>query len=215
MKMFSNDLKEQANKIINYEMKEMRPLTNEEKESYENQEICHICEKQFCIDKSNIKEFKLKQKVRDHCYYTGKYRGAAHSNCNLRYRITKEIPAVFHIGSTYDYRFIIKRLAKKYKGYFYCLGEITEKYIIFSVPIKKVIYNNNDNDNDNDKDKDKNKVEIIIYRLKFIDSYIFMGYSLLTLVDNLSEINTKEHENSFIDKKQLYNPLIEKFYDTY
>ena len=42
-----------------------------------------------------------------------------------------------------------------------------------------------------------------------------MGYSLSTLVDNLSEINTKEHENSFIDKKQLYNPLIEKFYNTY
>ena len=42
-----------------------------------------------------------------------------------------------------------------------------------------------------------------------------MGYSLSILVDNLSEINTKEYENSFIDKKQLYNPLIETFYDTY
>ena len=85
----------------------------------------------------------------------------------------------------------------------------TEKYITFSVPIKNVIDNNDDNNND------KNKAEIIIYRLKFIDSYRFMGYSLSTLVDNLSEINTKEHENSFIDKKQLYNPLIEKFYNTY
>ena len=52
MKMFYNDLKEQANKIINYEMKEMIPLTNEEEESYENQENCHICVKEFCIDKS-------------------------------------------------------------------------------------------------------------------------------------------------------------------
>ena len=51
MKMFCNDLKEQVNKIINYEMKAMIPLTNEEKESYENQEICHICEKEFCTDK--------------------------------------------------------------------------------------------------------------------------------------------------------------------
>ena len=42
-----------------------------------------------------------------------------------------------------------------------------------------------------------------------------MQYSLSTLVDNLSEINTKEHENSFINKKQLYNLLIEKFYNTY
>ena len=70
-------------------------------------------------------------------------------------------------------------------------------------------------DNNDDNNNDKNKVEIIIYRLKFIDSYRFMGYSLSTLVDNLSEINTKEHENSFINKKQLYNLLIEKFYNTY
>ena len=60
MKMFYNDLKEQANKIINYEMKEMIPSTNEEEESYENQENCHICVKEFCIDKSSKKEFKLK-----------------------------------------------------------------------------------------------------------------------------------------------------------
>ena len=60
MKMFCNDLKEQVNKIINNEMKAMIPLTNEEMESYENQEICHICEKELCIDKDNKKEFKLK-----------------------------------------------------------------------------------------------------------------------------------------------------------
>ena len=70
-------------------------------------------------------------------------------------------------------------------------------------------------DNNDDNDNVKNKVEIIIYRLKFIDSYRFMGYSLSTLVDNLSEINNKEHENSFIDKKRLYNPLIERFYNIY
>ena len=55
MKMICNDLKEQVHKIINYEMKAMIPLTNEEKESYENQEICHICEKEFCTDKDNKK----------------------------------------------------------------------------------------------------------------------------------------------------------------
>ena len=137
MKMFCNDLKQQVNKIINYEMKAMIPLTNEEKESYENQEICHISEKEFCTDKDNKKEFKLKRKVRDHCHYTGKYRGAALSICNLRYKISKEILVVFHNGSTYDYHFIIKHLAREFKGYFYCLGENTEKYITFSVPIKK------------------------------------------------------------------------------
>ena len=49
----------------------------------------------------------------------------------------KKIPIVFHNGSTYDYRFIIKQLAEYFKGQFECLGENTEKYISFSVPIKE------------------------------------------------------------------------------
>ena len=54
MKIFCNDLKDQANKIINYEKKEMIPLTDKEEESYENQKICHTCEKEFWTDKNNI-----------------------------------------------------------------------------------------------------------------------------------------------------------------
>ena len=76
-------------------------------------------------------------KAKDHCYYTGKYRGAAHNICNLRYKTPKEIPIVFHNGSTYDYHFIIRELAKYFEGKFECLGENTEKFITFSVPIKK------------------------------------------------------------------------------
>ena len=86
----------------------------------ENQKICHIHEKEFCIDKDNKKEFRKMQKVRDHCHYTGKYRWAAHSICDLNYKIPKEIPAVFHNGSTYDYHFIIKQLAREFKDYFHC-----------------------------------------------------------------------------------------------
>ena len=177
------------------------------------------------------------KKVRDHCYYTGKYRGAAHSNCNLNYKIPKEILVVFHNGSTYDYHFIIKQLAREFKGYFHCLGENTEKYITFSVPIKKVLDNDSDSDNDsdNDNDKDKNKVKTVTYRLKFIDSYRFMQDSLSNLVDNLSEINNKKPKNKFthsmrsmtdslsqsidkvseIDRKISYAALIEKFPNTY
>ena len=175
-------------------MKAMIPLTNEEKESYENQEICHICEKELCTDKDNKKEFKQKQKVRDRCHYTGKYRRAVHSICNLRYKISKEIPVIFHNGFTYDYHFIIKQLAKECKGYFHCLGENTGKYITFSVPIKKVIDEDKDNDNDNDK-----KARAVTYRLKFIDSYRFMQSSLSTLVDNLSGNDKKESCNKFTD----------------
>ena len=130
MEMFCKDLRNQAMKIINYKKKEMIPLTNEEKESYEKEEVCYICKKEFSIDKKYCK-------VRDHCHYTGKFRGAAHSICNLRYKIPKEIPVVFHNGSTYDYHFIIKQLAKEFKGNFDCLGENTEKYITFSAPIYK------------------------------------------------------------------------------
>ena len=149
-----------------------------------------------------IKEFKLKKKVRDHCHYTGKYRGAAHSICSLRCKIT-DIPVVFYNGSTYDYHFIIKQLAREFKGYFHCLGENTEKYITFSVQIKK-----EENDGvkicDNGKSiKLAQKKQIVTYRLKFIDSCRLMQDSLSNLVDNLSEINNK-----------IYDSLIEKFYNT-
>ena len=62
----------------------------------------------------------------------GKYRGAAHNICNLRYRIPKEIPIVFHNGSTYDFHFIIKELAKEFDGNFECLGENREIHNVFS-----------------------------------------------------------------------------------
>ena len=79
---------------------------------------------------------------------------------------------MFHNGSTYDYHFIIKELAKEFEGNFERLGENTEKYITFSVPIKKKI---------NNKDLE------ITYKIKFIDSYRFMSSSLSKFVDNLSE----------------------------
>ena len=161
----------------------MIPLTDKEKESYENQKVCYICEKEFCTNKNNKKEFKQKQKVRDHCHYTGKYRGTSHSICNLRYKIPRKIPVVFHNGSTYDYHFIIERLAKEFKGNFARIGENTEKYITFSVPIEK--------EHDNGKPS--------IYRLEFIDSYRLMQDSLSNLVNNLSGIDKKEPDNNFID----------------
>ena len=109
----------------------MIALTEEEKESYENQQLWQTCDKEFYTD--NNKEMR---KVRDHYHYTGKYRGAAHIKCNV---IVKEIPVLFHNGSVYDYHFIIKYLARKFEGNFKCLGKNTEKYINFTVPLKKVI----------------------------------------------------------------------------
>ena len=162
----------------------MTLLTTEEKIYRNKQKICYICKKEFNNNdttKSSSLERKKQQKVRDHCHYTGKYRGAAHNICNLRYKIPKEIPVVFHNGSTYDYHFIIKELVEEFEGNFECLGENTEKYITFSVPIKKKI---------------ENKDLEITYKIKFIDSYRFMSSSLSKLVDNLSE---GIHNNKCLD----------------
>ena len=78
-------------------------------------------------------------KVRYYCYYTGKYRGAAHSICNFKYSVPKKTPIAFHNGSNYDYHFIKKELAEEFKKQFTCLGENTEKYITFTVPIDKEV----------------------------------------------------------------------------
>ena len=75
MERFCKDLKKHASKIINYEEKEMiPPLTDEENKPYKKQKVCYICKKEFNTD-NNTKY----QKVRDHCHYTEKFRGAAHS----------------------------------------------------------------------------------------------------------------------------------------
>ena len=116
MTKFCKDLREHATKIINYEKKDMILLTKKEEENYNNQKVCYICKKEF--DKSHKNHYK----VRDHCHYTGKYKGAAHNICNLRYKIPNEIPIVFHNGSTYDYHFIIKELVKEFEGNFECFG---------------------------------------------------------------------------------------------
>ena len=91
-------------KIIDYEKKEMIPLTDEENKSYEKQNVCYICQKEFNTDDDDYKQY---HKVRDHCHYTGKFRRAAHNICNLRYNTPKKITVIFHNGSTYGYHFIV------------------------------------------------------------------------------------------------------------
>ena len=105
------------------------------------------------------------------------FRGAAHSICNLRYKVQRETPVIIHNDSKYDYHLIIKELAEELKSQLECLGENTEKYITFSVPIKK----------ENDEDG-----KMITYKIKFIDSCRFIQSTLSDLADNLSEINNKD-----------------------
>ena len=128
IKELCKKLKDHALKIINYEKKEIIPLSKEENKSYEEQNVCHVCSKRFNSDKKD----KKNQKVKDHCYYAGKFRGAAHNNCNLKYKITKEIPVVFHNGSTYSFHFTIKQLAEEFYGKFECIVENMKIYYFFS-----------------------------------------------------------------------------------
>ena len=90
-----------------------------------NSKYCHIYKTRFNYDKDN-ENYESYRKVRDHDHYTGKYRGAAHSKCNLEYQIPIEIPVVFHNGSKYDYHFTINELTKDIDG-IKCLGEDTKK----------------------------------------------------------------------------------------
>lgn len=68
---------------------------------------CHICEREFESED---------KRVRDHCHFTGKYRGAAHSNCNTLYRENREIPVIFHNLSGYDSHFIVAEITKRFEG---------------------------------------------------------------------------------------------------
>ena len=195
MHEFCLDLREHATKIINYEKTEMKPLTKEEEKKHNKQKVCYICKERFSTDDGNKEYFKVK----DHCHYTGTYRGAAHNICNLRYKTPKEIPIVFDNGSTYDYHFIIKELAEEFEEQFECLGENTEKYITFSVPIKKQITKIDKDGND--------KIVNISYKIKFIDSFRFMSSSLSSLVDNLSE---GLHSDKSTDCKSCLHDMITK-----
>ena len=99
----------------------MRKLTDVLKREHEAAEKCHICLKEF-NDSRN-------KKVRDHCHYTGLYRGAVHNNCNQKYRILGHIPIVFHP------HLFIKKLGRFNKNDTGLIAENKEKYISFNVKI--------------------------------------------------------------------------------
>ena len=73
------------------------------------------------------------RRVRDHCHYIGEYPGAAHNNCNLKYKIPDHIPIVFHNLIGYDAHLFIKELRRKFNKN--DIAESKEKYISFNVKI--------------------------------------------------------------------------------
>ena len=146
----------------------MKPLTLNEMYRHKKSERCHICFKKFVLDNP---------KVRDHCHYTARYRGAAHKKCNLQYKFPSYIPIVFHNLSGYDAHLFIKELAA-YSTEGSNMGVIAknkEDYISFSI---KVEINKYIDKNGIEKNKE--------IELRFIDSFKFMSSSLDSLVNNRS-----------------------------
>ena len=73
---------------------------------------------------------KNRKKVKDHCHYTGKLRGAVHSKCNLNYKVSKNIPIIIH-NTSYDTLFIINQIAEELKDELDSIGEKNGKIYYF------------------------------------------------------------------------------------
>ena len=143
----------------------MIPLTKSQLKEHKRATKCHIC----------FKQFGDRGKVRDHCHYSGLYRGAAHSSCNLRYKIPSYIPVVFHNLTGYDAHLFIRELAK-YTTHMGVIAKNVEDYISFSIKVEVDKYV--------DKEGNEHPREI---ELRFIDSFKFMSSSLDSLVNNLAK----------------------------
>ncbi|XP_073228494.1 uncharacterized protein [Porites lutea] len=123
-------------------------------------------------------------KVRDHCHFTGQYRGAAHNSCNLQCRKPMILPVIFHNFQGYDAHLFIKQLACL-PGDLNCIPSTEEKYISFSKKIKVAEY----------KSKITGEMVSLNFEVRFIDSLKFLQSSLANLVGNLQPedfINTKK-----------------------
>ena len=146
-------------------------------EQFDKETKCWICKEEFEDDDKN-------KKVRDHCHFTGRYRGAAHNSCNLKYKKPKFTPVVFHNLSGYDSHLSIKNLGFN-EGNIDCIPNNEERYISFTKKIEVGSY----------IDK-KGETIALHHKIRFIDSFKFMAASLDKLVNNLPKDdfgNLKRH----------------------
>ena len=137
----------------------------EEAERFKKETKCWICKQEFNNDKD--------VKVRDHCHFTGRYRGAAHNSYNLKYRKPDFTPVAFHNLSGYDSHLFIKELGFS-EGNIDCIPKNEERYISFTKRIQVNSYTNK-----------KGETKPLYHKIRFFDSYKFMAASLDSLVNNL------------------------------
>ncbi len=177
---FVESLENTVRSIYNkYNYKKNVTMTKNDYLSYDKATICHICDGELNGDK-----------VLDHDHLTGRYRGAAHNDCNLNFKIPKHIPVLFHNLAGYDAHLFIKNLGVS-SGKIGCIPNNEEKYISFKKDIKVDDYKNKDG-----------KIINIYREIRFIDSFKFMSSKLEKLVDNLENDNFKNMKQ-FYKKKRL------------
>ena len=163
--------------------------------------LANITQKKMVFTKENEKQFNMaldcwicgeelgNDRVRDHCHYTGCYRGAAHNSCNLKYRKPESVPVFFHNLTGYDSHLFIKKLgSSNKKETIECIPNNEEKYITFTKTIITGQYTNK-------KGEEKNKTFNIVFK----DSLKFMLSSLGALVNNLPK-------NGFKNISKYYTP---------
>ena len=178
MEIFVKWLEEDVRAIANIKVKAMI-FMEEDRKRFNKETECWICKEPLNNDK-----------VRDHCHYTGRYRGAAHNKCNLKYKKPKFIPVVFHNLSGYDSHLFIRNLGYT-DGNIDCIPKNMEKYISFTKNIKVGEY----------KDKKTGDVKDKNFKIRFIDSFKFMSTSLGALVDNLPEESFHALKKEYGDDK--------------
>ena len=203
MDVFIKWLEEDVKAIANIEEKEII-FTEEDRKQFNKASDCWICG-----------EYLGNDRVRDHCHFTGRYRGPAHNSCNLKYRKPKSISVFFHNLSGYDSHLFIKKLGSpNKKENIDCIPNNEEKCISFSKTIVTGQYTNK-----------KGEVKDKTFKIVFKDSLKFMSSSLGGLVNNLPKDAFKNLLKYFTPKqaeilKQKgfypyeYMDSIEKFNDT-
>ena len=177
VEMLEQDIKRIHKK---FEFSKKMIFTFKDKDDFEKTKICWICQKEFGESK----------KVRDHCHFTGKYRGAAHNLCNLQFKKPKFTPVIFHNLSGYDAHLFVKNLAKSV-GDIKCIPNKEEKYISFSKDIIVEEY---------EKDGKKHEIK---HEIRFLDSFKFMASSLEGLVGNLGLEKLIQTKKEFGEKVKL------------
>ena len=173
MEKFVEWIEEDVKEIANIPDVEMI-ISLDELKQFNEATKCWICNKEF-DDTADEKGYRKNEKVKDHCHYTGRFRGAAHNSCNLKYKKPKFIPVVFHNLSGYDSHLFIKNLGFT-DGTIDCIPNNEEKYISFTKNTVVGSYTDK-------KGKDKP----IKHKIRFIDSFKFMSDSLESLVNNLPD----------------------------